>query len=83
MNRLPLSCTSFVSGAVLAAVLATVLSLGGCGGASESELMDSARNYLTKNELESARLQLKTLLQSSPESGEARFMPFVIVSSAR
>ena len=74
MNRLPLSCTSFVSGAVLAAVLATVLSLGGCGGASESELMDSARNYLAKNELESARLQLKTLLQSSPESGEARFM---------
>ena len=61
--------------ASLAAItLACVVSLTGCGEPSAADLLASARSHLAKNEIEAARLQLKTLLQGQPNSAEARFL---------
>lgn len=64
-----------VAQATLAAItLACALALAGCGDPSPADLLASARSHLAKNELEAARLQLKTLLQGQPDSAEARFL---------
>ena len=61
--------------ASLAAVaLACFVSLTGCGEPSSADLLASARSHLAKNEVEAARLQLKTLLQRQPDTAEARFL---------
>ena len=61
--------------ASLAAIaLACVVALTGCGAPSATELLASARSHLAKNEVEAARLELKTLLQGHPDSAEARFL---------
>jgi len=54
------------------AVLA--LTLSGCGGESEDKLMASAKAFIEKNDSASAMIQLKTVLQKNPKSGEARLM---------
>ena len=60
--------------ASLAAItLACVMALTGCEP-SAADLLASARSHLAKNEIEAARLQLKTLLQGQPNSAEARFL---------
>jgi putative PEP-CTERM system TPR-repeat lipoprotein len=60
----------------LAAVLAltAVVSLTACGEPSAADLLASARSHLAKNEVEAARLELKTLLQRLPDTAEARFL---------
>lgn len=59
----------------LAAItLACVVALTGCGEPSAADLLVSARSHLAKNEIEAARLELKTLLQGQPSSSEARFL---------
>ena len=61
--------------ASLAAVaLACFVSLTGCGEPSSADLLASARSHLAKNEVEAARLELKTLLQLHPDTAEARFL---------
>ena len=61
--------------ATLAAItLACAVVLAGCSDPTPDELLVSARSHLAKNEVESARLELKTLLQSQPDSAEARFL---------
>jgi putative PEP-CTERM system TPR-repeat lipoprotein len=61
--------------ASLAAItLACVVALSGCGDPSPADLLASARSHLAKNEVEAARLELKTLLQTQPDSAEARFL---------
>ena len=57
-----------------AILLACALALTGCGEPSAAELLASARSHLAKNEVEAARLELKTLLQTQPNSAEARFL---------
>ncbi|MBL8349403.1 MAG: PEP-CTERM system TPR-repeat protein PrsT [Burkholderiaceae bacterium] len=60
--------------AVRAAVVATALVLAACSGPDEQSLIASTRDYLAKNDLEAARLQLKTLLQKNPDSAVARHL---------
>ncbi len=55
-------------------MLSAALLLVGCSEPSSEELLASARKHLAAHEPEAARLELKTLLQSAPESGEARLM---------
>ena len=55
-------------------LLTGVVSLTGCGEPSAADLLASARSHLAKNEVEAARLQLKTLLQRQPDTAEARFL---------
>ena len=59
--------------AVCAALLTSALLLG-CGGASEAELLASAKTYVEKRDLKGASIQLKNLLQKNPELPEARLM---------
>jgi putative PEP-CTERM system TPR-repeat lipoprotein len=58
-------------------VCSLVVALGllqACGGASEAELLASAKAYLAQNDNKAAIIQLKTALQKSPDSGEARYL---------
>jgi putative PEP-CTERM system TPR-repeat lipoprotein len=61
---------------VIAALCASLalLVLPGCGGESEADLIASAKSYLEKKDSKAAIIQLKTLLQKNPKSGEARFL---------
>jgi len=61
---------------IAAAVLAStaLLLLPGCAGGSEAEQIASAKSYLEKKDPKSATIQLKTVLQKYPQSGEARFL---------
>ena len=54
--------------------LACVVALTGCGDPSAADLLASARSRLAKNEVEAARLELKTLLQGHPNTAEARYL---------
>ena len=53
---------------VLAAALAA-----GCGD-SDTKLLANARSRIEQKDIEGARLQLKSLLQKSPQSAEGRFL---------
>lgn len=64
LPRWTLACTL-----TLAATL-----LAGCGGDGPEKLLASARTYLAKGELRPAVIELKTLLQKTPDSPEARFL---------
>lgn len=66
-HRAPRACLAAIS-------LACAVVLTGCGEPSATELLASARSHLAKNEVEAARLELKTLLQGQPDSAEARFL---------
>ncbi|MDR2113233.1 MAG: PEP-CTERM system TPR-repeat protein PrsT [Candidatus Accumulibacter sp.] len=50
------------------------LSLAACGGDSPETMLASARDYLAKNDLNAAVIQLKNALQSRPGLIEARFL---------
>jgi len=55
-------------------LLASAMALAGCNARSQNELMASAKGHLEKNEPKAAAIQLKNLLQSEPDSAEARFL---------
>ena len=57
-----------------AALLCTLGLQAGCSGQNEAKLMASARSLLADKKPAAARLQLKTVLQDNPDSGEARFL---------
>jgi len=48
--------------------------LAACGAKSEAELLASAQAHLNQRELGTAAIELKTVLQRSPNSAQARFM---------
>ena len=58
----------------LISTLVATLALVGCQGDDEAKSIASARASLEKNDVEAARLGLKSLLQSKPASGKARFL---------
>lgn len=58
--------------AIAPALLALLLSA--CGGASEADLMKSARELLAKNDTKAAVIQIKNVLQKNPQSGAARLL---------
>ena len=63
-----------VQTAAVSGLLAGLLLIAGCGQTDEASLLASAREHLAKNEVEAARLQIKTALQAHPDSGPARLM---------
>ena len=59
----------------MAAVLAVaLLVLAGCSDNNPDKPLASAREYLQKNDLKSATIQVKNALQIKPDLGEARFL---------
>lgn len=54
------------------ALMASLL-LAACGGSPES-MVGSAKDYLAKNDLNAASIQLKNALQEKPDFGEARYL---------
>ena len=58
----------------LAVTLSAAAALAACGGGDPQKLMTSAKAYLDKGDLKSAVIELKTVLQSQPESAEARYL---------
>ena len=59
------------AGVALALLLA--IGLAGCGK-SDADLLGSAKAYLERGDAKAATIQLKNILQKSPNSGEARFL---------
>ena len=59
--------------AAIALALGTLLAAG-CSSQSEQDLLDSARNYIAKDDRKAAIIQLKTALQLNQQSSELRFM---------
>jgi putative PEP-CTERM system TPR-repeat lipoprotein len=55
------------------ALCALALLLQGCGK-SEADLIGEARSHLEKKDTKAAAIQLKTVLQKNPQSGEARYL---------
>lgn len=50
------------------------LAIAGCGAETESDLLASAKMYLEKKDNKAALVQLKTALQTNPQSGEVRYL---------
>jgi Tfp pilus assembly protein PilF len=59
--------------ATASALLATLL-LVGCGGEKPEAMLESAKEYLAKNDHKAAAIQLKNALQKDPQLAEARFL---------
>jgi cellulose synthase operon protein C len=58
--------------AISTALLATLLT--GCGGEKPEIMINSAKDFLAKNDNKAAIIQLKNALQKSPDSAEARYL---------
>lgn len=59
-----------------ALTLALAAALSACGGAGDDStaLLASAKEYMAKREYNAAAIQLKNVLQKSPQNGEARYL---------
>ncbi|WP_088281641.1 XrtA/PEP-CTERM system TPR-repeat protein PrsT [Ideonella sp. A 288] len=55
-------------------VLALGLLLSACGGKSEADLLAAAKTFIDKRDYKSATIELKSMLQKTPGSGEGRFL---------
>ncbi|QHE76684.1 XrtA/PEP-CTERM system TPR-repeat protein PrsT [Hydrogenophaga sp. PBL-H3] len=65
--------TKFLGGFAPVA-LAVVLLLAGCAESDPQKMVESARQYLGKNDTAAAIIQLKNALQKNPDLAEARFL---------
>lgn len=54
--------------------LAIAVMLAACSGSDPEKMLDSAREYLQKNDSAAAVIQLKNALQENPNLAEARFL---------
>jgi putative PEP-CTERM system TPR-repeat lipoprotein len=61
------------SSASLAAVIAAVL-VAACGSEKPEALVASAKQYMAKSDYRAAAIQLKNVLQKTPNDGEARYL---------
>ena len=57
-----------------ACVAIMALTLGGCGGDSEADLIASAKSSIEKKDVKAATIQLKNAIQKNPKSAESRFL---------
>jgi cellulose synthase operon protein C len=57
-----------------AAMLLAVLALAGCSKGDPSAFITSGKSYLAKGDYNAGIIQLKSALQESPDSAEARFL---------
>lgn len=64
---------SFKSSGVACAVFTTLL-LMGCWGKTPTQLLESSKAALQKQEFNAATIQLKNVLQAEPNNAEARFL---------
>ena len=62
-----------ISNTAILALLATII-LVGCGGEKPDSMLTSAKDYMAKNDIKAAVIQLKNALQSNPNLAEARFL---------
>ena len=62
-----------INGKTVSALLLTLL-LSACGGDSAEKMLLSAKDYLARNDINAAVIQLKNALQKKPELAEARFL---------
>lgn len=51
-----------------------VLSVAGCGGASEKDMIDAAQVSIEQKDARTALIQLKNTIQKYPDSGQARLL---------
>lgn len=58
----------------LCSALAVALAVAGCGGGSPESMLASAKDYLAKNDVAAASIQLKNALAKKPDLAEARFL---------
>ncbi len=56
------------------AVAARCLALAACSGEKPEAMLASARDYMAKNDLKSAVIQVKNALQENPDLAEARYL---------
>jgi Tfp pilus assembly protein PilF len=54
--------------------LALAMLLAACGDSDPQKMLESARQYLDKNDNPAAIIQLKNALQEAPDLAEARFL---------
>ena len=54
--------------------LAMVVMVAGCGDPDVPTLMGKAREAITKKDTDTARINLKSVLQQAPDNAEARFL---------
>jgi putative PEP-CTERM system TPR-repeat lipoprotein len=54
--------------------LALAASISACGGDDAAALMASAKRYMDKRDFVASTIQLKNVLQKSPDNGEARYL---------
>lgn len=54
--------------------LLLLLFLVGCGQPSEKDLLQSAQQFIDKQDYRAAEIELKTLLSKTPASGQARYL---------
>jgi putative PEP-CTERM system TPR-repeat lipoprotein len=57
-----------------ALALALAASISACGGDDAVALMASAKQYMDKRDFSASVIQLKNVLQKTPDSGEARYL---------
>lgn len=63
------------SGHPLAALaLAVAMGLSGCGGQNDEKLLESARGYVEAKDYSAAMIQLRVILQKTPESPMGRYL---------
>jgi cellulose synthase operon protein C len=70
MNRSVMRRTAGTAAALLVALLV----MAGCSDNDPEKPLASAREYLQKNDLKSATIQVKNALQINPDLGEGRFL---------
>ena len=57
-----------------ALAVALVVGLQACTGPSKAELLASAKTSISRSDWKTAIIQLKSVLQRDPDSGEARYL---------
>jgi cellulose synthase operon protein C len=72
MNRPPIAFSR--RGLTAPLLLALTLMLAACGGEKPEAMLASAREYMAKDDLKSAVIQVKNALQQNPDLAEARYL---------
>jgi len=64
--------TKFIAGVLLVIIAGGLIACA--PGASDKELLDSAKSYMAENQIREAAIELKNALQANPKNAEARYL---------